>query len=96
MKYLPVSYRRSYVVRHIRDTHRDKPMKIIDLMETGEINNNPDDSEVLNESDDMTMDISRSEDMHDSSNQGTFIKLSLSNDNLVYRTLYKNLLSTVL
>ena len=70
MKCLPVSYCRSYVVRHIRDTHRDKPMKVIDLMDTGEIVNDPDDSDVLNESDDMTMDISRSEDMHDLSDQG--------------------------
>ena len=63
---------RSYVVRHIRDTHRDKPMTVIDLVETGEIENDPDDNDLLNESDDMNMDISRSEDMNDSPNQGKY------------------------
>ena len=44
-------------------------MTVIDLVETGEIENDPDDNDVLNESDDMNMDISRSEDMNDSPNQ---------------------------
>ena len=51
-------------------------MKIIDLMETGEIDNDPDDSEILNKSDDMTMDISISEDMHEQSDLGMCIKTS--------------------
>ena len=47
-------------------------MTVIDLVETGEIENDPDDNDVLNESDDMNMDISRSEDMNDSPDQGKY------------------------
>ena len=48
-------------------------MKVIDLIETGEFVNDPDDCDVLNKSN-MTMDISISENMQDSSDQGTCIK----------------------
>ena len=47
-------------------------MTVIDLVETGEIENDPDDNDVLNESDDMNMDIRRSEDMNDSPDQGKY------------------------
>ena len=68
---------RSYVVRHIRDTHRDKAMAVIDLVETGEIEADAGD---LDESVDSSMDVSKTDDMGDSVDKGT-----ISNSKIKYK-----------
>ena len=45
---------RSYVIRHVRDTHRDKPVKVLDLLKTGETEADFE-YDMMNGTDDMVM-----------------------------------------
>ena len=72
-----VFYGRSYVVRHVRDTHRDKPLRVVDLLKNGEVEENLDESDELNDSGDTTVDTDGLEVQDDVLDKGTIYTILL-------------------
>ena len=72
-----VFYCRSYVVRHVRDTHRDKPLRVVDLLKNGEAEDNLDESDELNDSGDTAVDTDGLEVQDDVLDKGTIYMILL-------------------
>ena len=67
-----MSIHRSYVVRHVRDTHRDKPLKVVDLLKSGDELPSLSDTDDKDESGDAVTDMSTLETSDESLEKGTY------------------------
>ena len=60
------------MVRHVRDTHRDKPLKVVDLLKSGDELTGLSDTDDKDESGDAVADMSTLETSDESLEKGTY------------------------
>ena len=60
------------MVRHVRDTHRDKPLKVVDLLKSGDELPSLSDTDEKDESGDVVADMSTLETSDESLEKGTY------------------------